>query len=72
MNVAVSERFELSIRCRIHTFQACSFSHSDNSPNQILVGIVNQRGANLMIMCLMVKAKHEKKRPFAFVCSLSS
>ncbi|CCN37625.1 hypothetical protein VIBNIAM115_650081 [Vibrio nigripulchritudo AM115] len=33
MNVAVSERFELSIRCRIHTFQACSFSHSDNSPN---------------------------------------
>jgi len=22
-----------SIRCRIHTFQACSFSHSDTSPN---------------------------------------
>jgi len=25
--------FEPSIRCRIHTFQACSFSHSDTSPN---------------------------------------
>ena len=23
----------VSIRCRIHTFQACSFSHSDTSPN---------------------------------------
>jgi len=22
-----------TIRCRIHTFQACSFSHSDTSPN---------------------------------------
>lgn len=41
-NVAVSERFELSIRCRIHTFQACSFSHSDNSPNQIVVSIANE------------------------------
>ncbi|TNV21890.1 hypothetical protein FH968_03125, partial [Buttiauxella sp. B2] len=26
------EGFEPSIRCRIHTFQACSFSHSDTSP----------------------------------------
>ena len=25
--------FEPPIRCRIHTFQACSFSHSDTSPN---------------------------------------
>ncbi len=32
-NVAVREGFEPSIRCRIHTFQACSFSHSDTSPN---------------------------------------
>ncbi len=24
--------FEPPIRCRIHTFQACSFSHSDTSP----------------------------------------
>ncbi len=32
-NLAVREGFEPSIRCRIHTFQACSFSHSDTSPN---------------------------------------
>ncbi len=31
--LAVREGFEPSIRCRIHTFQACSFSHSDTSPN---------------------------------------
>ena len=31
-NMAVREGFEPSIRCRIHTFQACSFSHSDTSP----------------------------------------
>jgi hypothetical protein len=30
--LAESEGFEPSIRCRIHTFQACSFSHSDSSP----------------------------------------
>ena len=30
--MAVREGFEPSIRCRIHTFQACSFSHSDTSP----------------------------------------
>jgi hypothetical protein len=33
--MAESEGFEPSIRCRIHTFQACSFSHSDNSPNSV-------------------------------------
>ena len=32
--MAVREGFEPSIRCRIHTFQACSFSHSDTSPKQ--------------------------------------
>ncbi len=32
-DLAVREGFEPSIRCRIHTFQACSFSHSDTSPN---------------------------------------
>ena len=30
--MAVREGFEPSIRCRIHTFQACSFDHSDTSP----------------------------------------
>ena len=33
--LAVREGFEPSIRCRIHTFQACSFSHSDTSPKLI-------------------------------------
>ena len=32
IKMAVREGFEPSIRCRIHTFQACSFSHSDTSP----------------------------------------
>ncbi len=32
LNVAVRGGFEPPIRCRIHTFQACSFSHSDTSP----------------------------------------
>ena len=32
INVAVREGFEPSIRFRIHTFQACSFNHSDTSP----------------------------------------
>ena len=30
--LAEREGFEPSIRCRIHTFQACSFNHSDTSP----------------------------------------
>ena len=34
--MAEREGFEPSIRCRIHTFQACSFSHSDTSPDSIL------------------------------------
>ncbi len=32
LNMAVRGGFEPPIRCRIHTFQACSFSHSDTSP----------------------------------------
>ena len=31
--MAVTERFELSKGCPLHTFQACSFSHSDTSPD---------------------------------------
>ena len=30
--LAVREGFEPSVRCRTHTFQACSFDHSDTSP----------------------------------------
>ncbi len=32
LNLAVGEGFEPSIRFRIHTFQACSFGHSDTPP----------------------------------------
>ncbi len=32
--LAEREGFEPSIRCRIHTFQACAFSHSATSPLQ--------------------------------------
>ena len=32
MGLAEREGFEPSIRCRIHTFQACAFSHSATSP----------------------------------------
>ena len=35
--MAVREGFEPSIRFRIHTFQACSFSHSDTSPKLIVL-----------------------------------
>src|SRR5699024_6351796 len=39
--MAVREGFEPSIRCRIHTFQACSFSLSDISPQWgITIGII--------------------------------
>ncbi len=36
--MAEREGFEPSIRCyRIHTFQACSFNHSDTSPENLFV-----------------------------------
>ena len=38
--MAEREGFEPSIRCRIHTFQACSFSHSDTSPETWIYLIV--------------------------------
>ena len=41
--MAVREGFEPSIRCRIHTFQACSFSYSDTSPNfGLLFNVLSQ------------------------------
>ena len=44
-NLAVREGFEPSIRCRIHTFQACSFSHSDTSPNfGLTLNVFSQHG----------------------------
>ncbi len=32
--MAEREGFEPSVRCRTHTFQACSFDHSDTSPQE--------------------------------------
>ncbi len=49
-NVAVREGFEPSIRCRIHTFQACSFSHSDTSPNfGLWFNVFSQHGVRYAI-----------------------
>ncbi len=33
--LAEREGFEPSIRCRIHTFQACAFDHSAISPTYV-------------------------------------
>ena len=44
-NMAVRGGFEPPIRCRIHTFQACSFSHSDTSP--YCLPVVTGTGANV-------------------------
>ena len=44
-NMAVRGGFEPPIRCRIHTFQACSFSHSDTSP--YCHPVVTGTGANV-------------------------
>ncbi len=41
-NMAV-RGFEPPIRCRIHTFRACSFSHSDTSPYCLPVVVGNGR-----------------------------
>ena len=50
--LAVEEGFEPSIRCRIHTFQACSFDHSDTQPNSTLYkhfpGVLVIRTLNLI------------------------
>ncbi len=45
LNMAVRGGFEPPIRCRIHTFQACSFSHSDTSP--YCHPVVDGTGANV-------------------------
>ena len=48
--MAVREGFEPSIRCRIHTFQACSFSHSDTSP--FLISYLGVRSSPLSVQCV--------------------
>ena len=47
LNMVVREGFEPSIRCRIHTFQACSFSHSDTSPYFYCCVPEGRRGATI-------------------------
>jgi hypothetical protein len=48
--LAEREGFEPSIRYkRIHTFQACSFSHSDTSPESITILSVNAYQARKFI-----------------------
>ena len=47
LNMAVRGGFEPPIRCRIHTFQACSFSHSDTSPYCFAAHTGWATGANL-------------------------
>ena len=41
--VAVREGFEPSIRYRIHTFQACSFGHSDTSPQFTFLDLMQKQ-----------------------------
>ncbi len=45
--MAVRGGFEPPIRCRIHTFQACSFSHSDTSPHCLAATLLGVNGALL-------------------------
>ena len=40
--LAEREGFEPSIRCRIHTFQACSFDRSDTSPGGNSIWVATQ------------------------------
>ncbi len=41
--MAEREGFEPSIRCRIHTFQACAFDHSAISPGMTFTGVTVKR-----------------------------
>ena len=63
LKMAVRGGFEPPIRCRIHTFQACSFSHSDTSPNFCCLTIWGQRGATIGSW-----SKTVKKNLFRLVC----
>jgi hypothetical protein len=49
--LAESEGFEPSVPCGTHTFQACSLSHSDNSPNSILSNFQLTRTFGRVISC---------------------
>jgi hypothetical protein len=53
--MAVREGFEPSIRFRIHTFQACSFNHSDTSPN-LLFARAGKNGRNSSLVTAVLQA----------------
>ena len=63
LKMAVRGGFEPPIRCRIHTFQACSFSHSDTSPNFYCLTTWGQRGATIGSW-----SKTVKKNLFRLIC----
>ncbi len=62
LNMAVRGGFEPPIRCRIHTFQACSFSHSDTSPN--CRSSITGTGANVGKYPFYVNQLFSKKSAF--------
>ena len=49
--MAEREGFEPSIRCRIHTFQACAFDRSAISPNFEPISMVTNKN-NLICLIL--------------------
>ena len=54
-NMAEKEGFEPSIRYRIHTFQACSFGHSDTFPQDFAIGKI--KGAILTQQRVLVNRR---------------
>ncbi len=67
--LAVREGFEPSIRCRIHTFQACSFSHSDTSPNFYFLKWLSEHAARAS--CRLRRWAASRSPHQIFVCSLT-
>ena len=62
VQLAESERFELSIPCDIHAFQACSLSHSENSPvalNSLVFDFKNYSGSGLGMQRYLFKSDYK-------------
>ncbi len=62
-NMAVREGFEPSIPCDIHTFQACSFGHSDTSPF-----LSPARYLDKALRAGFLKAANSTQKPFQTQC----
>ena len=54
LNMAVRGGFEPPIRCRIHTFQACSFSHSDTFKKSRVYSNFNQYAVLISEICFFL------------------